>query len=104
MQRQRNSRWLIASVTLASISLCTNSFAASDEKLLNMCKACHGQSGNNPFPSIPNLAQQNSQYMVAQLTAFKNGQRQDKTMSKVAKLLTTEQMQQMAHYFSKGKD
>ncbi|MPY23367.1 cytochrome C [Shewanella psychropiezotolerans] len=69
-----------------------------------MCQACHGSDGSNEFSSIPNLKWQNQQYMVQQLQQFKSGQRQDKTMSKVAKLLSTEQMESMASYFSKGEE
>ncbi|NRD72945.1 c-type cytochrome [Shewanella sp. VB17] len=80
------------------------SIAASDENLLNMCQACHGNDGNSQFTSIPNLKWQNQAYMVQQLAQFKNGQRQDKTMSKVAKLLSTEQMEAIASYFHNGKE
>lgn len=75
---------------------------ADDEKLLNMCKACHGDNGSNQFHSIPELKWQNSQYMLAQLIAFKNGQRNDPTMEKVAKLLSKKQMEIMAAYFQQG--
>lgn len=78
--------------------------ADTDKRLLAMCQACHGSDGNNEFSSIPNLKWQNQQYMVQQLQQFKSGQRQDKTMTKVAKLLSTEQMESMASYFSKGEE
>ncbi|PKG56654.1 MULTISPECIES: c-type cytochrome [unclassified Shewanella] len=78
--------------------------AQENQKLLNMCIACHGIDGSNNYGSIPNLKGQNAQYMIEQLKQFKSDQRQDKTMSKVAKLLTEEQMQFMAHYFSTGKE
>lgn len=78
--------------------------AQDSQKLLNMCIACHGVDGSNRYGSIPNLKGQNAAYMVEQLKQFKSGQRQDKTMSKVAKLLTEKQMQQMANYFYTGKE
>jgi cytochrome c553 len=80
------------------------SSAATDQDLLNMCMACHGKDGSSEFTSIPNLKWQNAAYMVQQLEQFKSGQRQDKTMTKVANLLTTEQMKAMADHFNKGKE
>lgn len=76
--------------------------SADDEKLLNMCKACHGIDGTSQFVSIPNLKWQNRQYLLEQLKLFQSGQRQDPTMEKVAKLLTVNQMELMATYFNKG--
>ncbi|MEC4726675.1 cytochrome C [Shewanella sp. D64] len=83
---------------------CGTSSAATDQDLLNMCKACHGKDGSSEFPSIPNLKWQNAAYMVQQLEQFKTGQRQDETMTKVANLLTTEQMKAMADHFNQGKE
>ena len=78
----------------------------SDEsnKLLNMCKACHGESGMSRFEHIPNIGWQNSDYLLKQLRAFKAGTRQDPTMTKVAQLLSEADMQQIAEYFYLGKD
>lgn len=92
------------SVGLSIVMTSGLSFAASDQDLLNMCQACHGNDGSSQFASIPNLKWQNQAYMVQQLEHFKSDQRQDKTMSKVAKLLTTEQMEAIASYFHNGKE
>ncbi len=92
------------SFVLPCIFVSQSALADTDQRLLEMCKACHGSDGSNEFSSIPNLKWQNQQYMVQQLQQFKSGQRQDKTMTKVAKLLSTEQMETMATYFSKGEE
>jgi len=78
--------------------------ANESNKLLNMCKACHGESGMSRFEHIPNIRWQNSDYLLKQLRAFKAGTRQDPTMTKVAQLLSEADMQQMAEYFYLGKD
>ncbi|MEL4293463.1 cytochrome C [Shewanella xiamenensis] len=78
--------------------------ANESNKLLNMCKACHGESGMSRFEHIPNIGWQNSDYLLKQLRAFKAGTRQDPTMTKVAQLLSEADMQQMAEYFYLGKD
>ncbi|MEL4253117.1 cytochrome C [Shewanella xiamenensis] len=78
--------------------------ADESNKLLNMCKACHGESGMSRFEHIPNIGWQNSDYLLKQLRVFKAGTRQDPTMTKVAQLLSEADMQQMAEYFYLGKD
>lgn len=93
---------IVISASLVGFS--SQAVAEDYQKLLNMCVACHGVDGSNEFDSIPNLKGQNVQYMVVQLKNFKADKRQDKTMSKVAKLLTQEQMQAMAEYFNTGKE
>ncbi|MBV7315086.1 cytochrome c [Shewanella sp. NIFS-20-20] len=101
----RNIRKMFAAITL--LLLCSSANAQVEDAkyahLLNMCVACHGIDGESKFTSIPNLKWQNSQYIVAQLQAFKSGQRNDITMSKVAKLLSEQDMQKMANYFNQGK-
>nr|WP_216604683.1 cytochrome c [Vibrio chagasii] len=73
--------------------------AADYQQIANMCVACHGSTQDTSFPSIPNLKWQNKPYLVEQLTAFKSGQRSDKTMSKVAQLLSEQDIEQLATYF-----
>lgn len=69
------------------------------QRLENMCKACHGKTGVNGYTVIPDLKWQNNVYLVQQLTQFKNGQRKDMTMTKVAQLLSKDDIQQLAEYF-----
>ncbi|KZK68204.1 cytochrome C [Shewanella baltica] len=91
-----------ASVLILMLPAVVNADEAN--KLLNMCKACHGESGMSRFEHIPNIGWQNSDYLLKQLRAFKAGNRQDPTMTKVAQLLSEADMQQMADYFYLGKD
>ena len=69
------------------------------QKKLTMCTACHGDSGSSAFLSIPDLKWQNKDYMVNQLRHFRSEQRSDITMSKVAKLLSDEDIDAIAEYF-----
>ncbi|ABZ75602.1 cytochrome c class I [Shewanella halifaxensis HAW-EB4] len=102
VKKNKLAAFVVLSASMAGFN--SQAFAEDDQKLLNMCIACHGVDGSNDFASIPNLKGQNVQYMVGQLKNFKTDKRQDKTMSKVAKLLTEEQMQAMAVYFNTGKE
>jgi cytochrome c553 len=63
------------------------------------CAACHGQEGNSVNPLWPNLAGQGAPYLVAQLQAFKGGQRVNALMSSQAMLLTDADMRNLAVYY-----
>ena len=67
-----------------------------------MCMACHGESGRNGFRTIPDLQWQNKDYLVKQLKAFKSKERYNKTMTPVAKLLSDDEIEQIADYFHKA--
>lgn len=95
---------VIYSASVLMLMLPAVTHANESNKLLNMCKACHGESGMSRFEHIPNIGWQNSDYLLKQLRAFKAGTRQDPTMTKVAQLLSEADMQQMAEYFYLGKD
>ncbi|MEL4284534.1 cytochrome c [Shewanella xiamenensis] len=95
---------VIYSAGVLMLLLPVGAHANESNKLLNMCKACHGESGMSRFEHIPNIGWQNSDYLLKQLRAFKAGTRQDPTMTKVAQLLSEADMQQMAEYFYLGKD
>lgn len=97
----KHRKYAISALLLGS-AISASANASSYDNLLNMCKACHGENGISQFSSIPNLKWQNADYITAQLQAFKSGQRPDKTMSKVAKLLSKDDMTKMAQFFSEG--
>lgn len=63
------------------------------------CTACHGPEGNSPSPMWPNIAGQNASYLLAQLQAFKNGDRTDPLMTGQAMLLSDTDMANLAVYF-----
>ena len=97
--------YLVLPVAIAVSCIFTTPAVADDQnKLLNMCRACHGAAGASDYPNIPNLRWQNEAYLVKQLQAFQSGARQDKTMTPVASLLSEEDIQQMAHYFYLGQE
>jgi cytochrome c553 len=75
--------------------------AAEYQQIANMCIACHGSTDDTSFPSIPNLKWQNKVYLTEQLSDFKSGKRTDQTMSKVAQLLSDEDIEKLADYFYK---
>jgi len=64
------------------------------------CSACHGMDGNSLNPEWPSLAGQHEPYILAQLKAFKAGNRQNPLMSPMAMILSDEDMADLAAYFS----
>lgn len=84
---------------LVSMSLSPAATAGEYQKLADACFACHGENGDSKFETIPNLRWQNKDYLVQQLQAFKNGSRKDKTMSKVALLLSDDDINRLAEHF-----
>lgn len=73
------------------------------EKKAVTCAACHGPGGNATVAIYPKLAGQNSEYIVKQLTEFKNGDRKDPVMSGMAAPLSKQDMIELAAYFAAQK-
>ncbi|HNV87520.1 MAG TPA: c-type cytochrome [Methylotenera sp.] len=75
--------------------------ATSTEKTVQtMCAACHASDGNSVITLNPKLAGQSSEYLLKQLTNFKEGKRANAVMSGMAANLTPEEMTNLATYFS----
>jgi len=68
-----------------------------------VCAACHGADGMATIPGYPHLAGQNADYMVAQLKAFKSGDRKGGNaiiMAPMAAGLSEQDMKDLAAYFN----
>ena len=52
------------------------------------------------IPEAPNLAGQNGNYLIAQLTAFKSGERKNEMMSVVIQDLSDSDIENLAAYYS----
>ena len=74
--------------------------AKAGAALVSKCEACHGRNGVAPMVEAPNLVGQKEFYIVAQLTAFKTGQRQNAMMSVVAPDLSDQDIDNLAAYFA----
>jgi len=64
------------------------------------CQACHGLDGLSKVPDAPNLAGQTEPYLVAQLRAFRSGERKNEAMSVVAASLSDGDIDNLAAYFA----
>lgn len=77
--------------------------SAAGEQKAEPCASCHGQKGNSSNAQWPNLAAQQSTYLVNQLKAFKAGNRINIMMNSMTANLTNEDITNLAAYFSSQK-
>lgn len=88
---------------LASSAAFADGDAAAGKTKAATCIACHGADGNAIAPTYPNLAGQNAPYLVAQLKAFKSGERkgaQSAIMAPMVAALSEQDMADLAAFYS----
>ena len=64
------------------------------------CAGCHGEAGVSVAADIPNLAAQKTDYLVAQLEAFREGKRTNPLMNAIAAQLDDAQIENLAAHFA----
>ncbi len=72
------------------------------QTLASSCAACHGTNGNS-ISGTPVLAGLDYSHFVLQLQAFRSGERAATVMHRHAKGLTSDEIEQLAAYFSQQK-
>lgn len=71
-------------------------------KVAGFCGNCHGEGGNSTTPETPNLAGQNTSYLLEQLRQFADGRRKNPFMEGMIKALSAdEKLGVVVHYASK---
>lgn len=85
--------------SLFSLPLFAGDSAAGQSKA-GVCFGCHGSEGNSTNPLYPNLAGQQTAYLINQLTAFRENKRANPIMSGMAKNLSDTDIEDLAAYFS----
>jgi cytochrome c553 len=76
---------------------------AGSNKFGAVCAACHGADGNSAIPANPKLAQQHPEYLVKQLTEFKNGKRPSPIMQPMAAQLSDADVRNVAYWAGSQK-
>ena len=112
---KNDSGWFLASLILASAGLPISGMSAevlaSQEALSNSshirtlaasCAACHGSNGNS-IGNMPSLAGIDGSYFVAQMLAFKGGERPATVMHHHAKGLNVDEINLLGAHFSQQK-
>lgn len=90
---------LLSLVALQSAPTVAGDAAAGKAKAAT-CAGCHGPEGISMNDLWPNLAGQKEGYLVAQLKAFKSGERKNPMMSPMAAPLSDADIEDLAAYFS----
>lgn len=70
------------------------------KKVSFFCANCHGDDGISKTPDVPNLAGQNPAYLLEQIRKFGSGERKDKFMQGLIKVLKDEDRIQIALYYA----
>ncbi len=87
-------------VLMCAFAQTVSATPAEGRKKALQCQTCHGLDGMAKIPEAPNLAGQNPQYLVKALQDFKSGARQNEMMSAVAEMLSPQDMEVLAGYYS----
>jgi cytochrome c553 len=77
--------------------------AAGEAKASTVCVACHAIDGSRGLPAYPILQGQHPEYLVKQLTEFKEGKRKNSIMNGMAAALTPEDMRNVAAFYASKK-
>lgn len=65
-----------------------------------LCSACHGVAGVSVNPLWPSLAGQQEQYLVKQIKAFRDGEREEITMQPFVENLSDQDVADLAAFYA----
>ncbi len=101
------NKFVMMAAAMGVFALMGNVFAAGNadagKAKAAVCAACHGADGNSVNAQFPKLAGQNASYIIQELERFKSGYRKNPIMSGMAAGLSTQDMQNLAAWFSSQK-
>ncbi len=83
-----------------NVSTVTAGDAAAGKIKSATCVACHGANGISTNDLWPNLAGQKEGYLIAQIKAFRDGQRVNPMMAPMTAGLSDEDVANLAAFFS----
>jgi cytochrome c553 len=94
----------IIAVALLANFFSLNSSSAADisagQDKAGVCLGCHGTKGKSTNAQWPNLAAQQTNYLISQLNAFKSGNRTNPMMNSITANLNDDDIANLAAYFS----
>ncbi len=87
---------LVLTLILQSLTTMDDAAAAKSDS----CAHCHGTDGNSTSSAYPSLAGQTREYLYRQMKDFKEGRRKNAMMTPSIGVLSDQDMQELAEYFS----
>jgi len=76
---------------------------AGKHKVEAVCQTCHGMDGIATIPMAANLSGQQKLYLIAQLEAYRKGQRQHQQMSIIAQMLSDDDIKNVSEWYANIK-
>ena len=105
-KRNRLNRLAAATAVLALVSVpsaasnLVEGDAEAGKQKITTCAACHGANGISTNDMWPNLAGQKEGYLVAQMKAFRDGERKNPMMAPMMAPLSDADIADLAAYYS----
>ena len=94
---------MAASLALVSLPAQADGNAKAGKAESQVCQSCHGVDGNSVSSQFPRLAGQHKSYLVRALKDYRSGARKNPIMNGMAAHLKTQQIEDIAAYFSSQK-
>ena len=76
---------------------------AGKAKVKGACQTCHGTDGVATMAMTPNLFGQQKEYLIIQLEQFRAGKRRHEQMTIIAKMLSDDDIENVAEWYSSIK-
>jgi cytochrome c553 len=73
---------------------------AAGRQIAGQCRTCHGLDGYAKIPIAPHIGGEPASYLVAQLTAFRDGTRENEIMSIAARALSDQNIADVASWYA----
>ena len=94
-------KWQHSTLVATTLWLCQVTWAFDAAKTAQaVCSECHGKDGVSQVDRYPNLAGQHATYLLAQLKAFRSGQRDSVEMSLVLANYDTAMLAALAAHYA----
>jgi len=98
--KQLISHVLAVGVFVVSANVLAAADIAKGKEASAACVACHGVGGHSTSPMFPIIAGQHADYIIHALRAYKTAQRKNPVMQATAQVLSDEDINNLAAYFS----
>ncbi len=95
---------LLLSLLISSVAFAKGDKVAGEEKVKQVCVACHGIDGQGIDDTYPKLAGQFADYMEKALSDYKSGDRKNAIMSGFAATLTEQDIENVSAFYSQLPD
>lgn len=91
---------LVTVLPLGAVSANAADIDAGRVKAEAVCQTCHGMDGIATTPVAANIAGQQQMYMKIQLERYRTGERVDPQMNIIAKMLSDDDIANVAAYYA----